>query len=64
MTKVNDKSLKDNFEKIKKETDALLKRMYFLNPGCIKAIPVMVVVLFDPNKSNFRYMRRVLVPGC
>ena len=50
---MNEKSLKENFEKIKKETDSLLKRMYYLNPGCVKTIPIMVVVLFDPNKSIF-----------
>jgi hypothetical protein len=27
--------------------------MYYLNPGCVKSIPIMVVVLFDPNKSIF-----------
>ena len=31
----------------------MLKKMYYLNPSCVKMIPVMAVVLFDPNKSTF-----------
>ncbi len=26
--------------------------MYYLNPSQIKALPVLAVVFFDPNKSN------------
>jgi type VI protein secretion system component VasA len=59
--KVNDKSLKENFEKIKREVDTLLKKMYFLNPNHTKAIPVLAIVFYDPNKSKYVKRCRICI---
>jgi hypothetical protein len=35
-----------------------MKRMYFLNPSQLKAIPIAVIIFFDPNKSISIYKFR------
>jgi hypothetical protein len=33
-----------------------MKRMYYLNPSQLKAIPIAAIVFYDPNKSIFIFI--------
>lgn len=46
-----DKNAKDVFEKIKNDTDFLLRRLYELNPDQIKNLKTMVIIMFDSSQG-------------
>ena len=48
----NPGALKGDFEKLQKETEAKLKRMFWLNPNRMRNMPIAIILFYSEDKIS------------